>query len=514
MPGGMTRMGVRTGTLALAGDKTKPMMSENSPTTNDLWTRALGRLRARSSRASADPWLERIAFVHADTGRVQLAVADAAHREFVSSHYLDEIQASLQALAGGPLLVELIVAGDLRDGLPFAVQPDAAPDVLRPGWQPALRGIEFLPARDATAHATDDEAQLSARFTFSQFVVGQANELAASAAHAVADAPGTVFNPLFIYGGVGIGKTHLLHAIGHAVRERRRVSGQHEGHQRESGQPELRVRYVATETFIDDAFTAWRSKDPRARADLRDYYRSNVDVLLLDDVQFLQGRERVQEEFFHAFNALHHAGKQIVLTCDRFPSELQQFHERLRSRFEWGLVAELMPPDRELRVAILVHKAAAQGLNLPPDVIYYLADHLRNNVRELEGALHKLGAHSRIGNRAIDLAFARAVLGPIIELPSRNVTVEVIQRVTAQHFGLKVTDLKGGKRHKAVVLPRMIAVYLTRKHTGLSYPDIGRAFGGRDHTTALHAWQRIGFRVQSDEAVQRAVAAIETALGK
>jgi chromosomal replication initiator protein len=234
----------------------------------------------------------------------------------------------------------------------------------------------------------------------------------------------------------------------------------------------------------------------------------------VDDVQFLQGKPQIQDEFFHLFNGLHQAGKQIVLSCDRFPSELQEFHDRLRSRFEWGLVAELTPPDRELRLGILHRKAQEMGMALPHDTALYLADHLRNNVRELEGALTKLSAHARIGKRGIDLQLARSVLGPVIELPSRNLTTEVIQRVTAQHFGLKLTDLKGQKRHRSVVVPRMIAMFLTRKHTSLSFPDIGRAFGGRDHSTAIHACQKIEWQITSDAEIQAAVQAVETALGK
>jgi chromosomal replication initiator protein len=350
----------------------------------------------------------------------------------------------------------------------------------------------------APADAAADEA-LGPRFTFDAFVIGAANELAAAAAQAVAERPGQQFNPLFLHGGVGIGKTHLLHAIGHLARQK---------------QPGLRVRYVAAETYIDDLHAAWRQKDGSARSDLRHHYRKSVDLLLVDDVQFLQGREKVQEEFFHLFNALHQAGKQIVLTGDRYPSELQDFSDRLRSRFDWGLVAELRAPDRDLRTAILRRKAAEQGLQVPLDVIYYLADHLRNNVRELEGALNKLDAHARIGQRTIDATLARSVLGPIIELPSRNLTVDVIQRVTSQHFGLKVADLKGTRRHRSIVQPRMMAVFLTRKHTNLSYPDIGRAFGGRDHSTAIHACQKMEWLLATDPAVQAAVQTIEIALGR
>ncbi|MSP90688.1 MAG: chromosomal replication initiator protein DnaA [Myxococcales bacterium] len=531
----------------------------------DLWTQAMGQLRTATRRAAADPWLERIELIElidSTDVEVRLAVPDPHFRDFVEAHYLDDIRACLQALTARPVAVALIVRPptgfappDLATTDPFAtalrgLPPDTtslpeamfAPEGMSsaearssaeamssaettssmrsgtaPAWgtalgarshrrgarQPALHGLD-LPAQPEPASRPHDPTPdpfdgLAPRQTFDQFIIGQSNQLAATAAQAVADAPGKVFNPLFIYGGVGIGKTHLLHAIGNAARLR---------------DPNLRVRYVPTATFIDDTFTAWRIKDPATKADVRNHYRSGVDLLLVDDIQFLQQRERFQEEFFHVFNALYHAGRQIVITCDRFPSELQDFHDRLRSRFECGLVAELTPPERDLRVAILRRKSIDMGLLLAPDVIYYLADHLRNNVRELEGALLKLAAHARLGNRAPDLAFARSVLGPTLELPSRNVTAEVIQRVTAQHYGLKLTDLKGDKRHRSVVVPRMVAVYLTRKHTGASYPEIGRAFGGRDHSTIIHAFHRVEWLLQTDLAVQTAAAAIETLLGK
>ena len=246
---------------------------------------------------------------------------------------------------------------------------------------------------------------------------------------------------------------------------------------------------------------------------VRDRYRQ-VDLLLIDDIQFLQGKEKTQEEFFHTFNALHQSGKQIVMTGDRFPSELDQLEQRLRNRFEWGLVAEIKPPDADLRCAILTRKATQAGIHLPLDVVHYLADHLRNNVRELEGALNKLRAHSRIGNRALDLQLARDVLGPIIDLPGRSLTVDAIQRAVARHFGLRITDLKGDKKHRSVAQPRMIAMCLARKHTELSFPELGRIFGGRDHSTVIHACKRVEWLLQTDNRIQSAVQAIESALGR
>jgi chromosomal replication initiator protein len=450
----------------------------------NVWTAALGQLRTTARRSELQTYFEKITFVAEDVAAVRLAVPDAPSRDYISTYLLDQVQAAIARVANRPLSVQLLLADEQISTID--AQPLQATLALAP--QPESRELDRV----------DDDA-LGPRFTFDTFVVGAANDLAAAAAKSVAERPGLQFNPLFIHGGVGIGKTHLLHAIGHLARQR---------------QPGLRVRYVAAETYIDDLHAAWRQKDGNARADLRHHYRKSVDVLLVDDVQFLQGRDRVQEEFFHLFNALHQAGKQIVLTGDRYPSELQDLSDRLRSRFDWGLVAELRAPDRDLRVAILQRKALELSLAVPPDVVYYLADHLRNNVRELEGALNKLDAHARIGRRAIDLTLARSVLGPIIELPSRNLTVDVIQRVTAQHFNLKVADLKGARRHRSIVQPRMVAVFLTRKHTGMSFPDIGRAFGGRDHSTAIHACQKMEWLLATDPAIQAAVQAIEIALGK
>ncbi|MBI5610444.1 MAG: chromosomal replication initiator protein DnaA [Deltaproteobacteria bacterium] len=450
----------------------------------------LGALRTTTSRAVVDSWLDKVALVQVDGNAVTLQVGDAQLADCVEHNYLEPIASALTTMLGAPAHVAL------REVPPTDMGPQTV--ALFPAERAPVRQglpLELLPS-DADTQEWQD---LAPRFNFDNFVVGKANELAAAAAQAVSQAPGQVYNPLFLHGGVGLGKTHLLHAIGQAARQRN---------------PGLRVRYVAAETFIDDTMSAWRSKDGHARSDVRALYRHNVDMLLVDDVQFLQGRTPMQEEFFHLFNALHQSGKQIVLSCDRYPSELQQFHDRLRSRFDWGLVAELTPPDRDLRLAILQRKARDLALPLPYDVALYIADHLRNNIRELEGALTKLTAHARIGQRGIDLALARSVLGPLVELPSRNLTAEVIQRVVAQQFGLKITDLKGQKRHRSIVEPRMMAMYLTRKHTSMSYPEIGRVFGGRDHTTVIHACQKIDWQIKTDASLQSAVQSIETALGK
>ncbi len=536
----------------------------------DLWSQALHHLGAHLRQAVIETWMRQIVLVGCLPDRVFLGVPDDHYRDYLQAHYLEDLKQAIAWVAGQYLHVELIViaslSGQVSNAIPAVATNDSqgqlrnrstanprrrasdqvqtmaapAPMQARPPNEPtspkqpaqgafaldeivdqsgpisqhATQTVSDRPdlsAMFATSMPTQPFAALptqvapvspqdglAARFTFDQFVKGEANQLALSVAQATAQHPGESVNPVFFYGGIGLGKTHLLYAIAQQTRLLH---------------PQMRVRYVPAETFIEDTIHALRSNDLAAKANVRNHYR-NVDMLLIDDVQFLQNKDKTQDEFFHTFNALFLAGKQIVLSCDRFPSELQSFHERLRSRFEHGLTCGISPPDRALRQAILHKKAELAGVHLPLDVILYLADHLRNNVRELEGGLHKLTAHSRMTRRPIDLALARSVLGPLLELPGRNLTIEVIQRVTAQHYGLKMTDLKGSKRHRSVVVPRMIATYLARKHTHLSYPDIGRAFGGRDHSTAMHACQKIDWLLQSDAAIQAAVQALETDLGK
>ena len=432
-----------------------------------------------------DSWYEPIALLDSADDRVHLGVPDDQFLSYIRDHHLDRIQASLNAVADGPVQVQLMVQGSNGHGSTVVTR------------QPTTRQ-GTLPIDDRPAKPIQRADHLIDFLNFDSFIVGQPNELAHGAALSVSEAPSTTFNPLFLYGGVGIGKTHLLHAIGLSLRIR---------------QPEFRILYVPSAAFIDDTIAAMRSSSNSARARVRDRYR-DVDVLLIDDIQFMQRKEKTQEEFFHTFNALHQARKQIVLTSDRFPTELKDFQDRLRSRFEWGLVAEIGAPDREMRIAILLRKAQAVGMAVPLDVVHYIADHLRNNVRELEGALNKLLAHSSISHRRIDMTLARDVLGPIIELPSRNLTIDAIQKATCRHFALRITDLKGGKRTRGVVVPRMLAMYLVRKHTDASYPEIGRAFGGRDHSTAINACRRMDWQLKTDDRLATSSQAIEQSLGR
>ena len=314
--------------------------------------------------------------------------------------------------------------------------------------------------------------QLNPRYTFDTFVVGSSNQFAHAAALAVAEQPSKAYNPLFLYGGVGLGKTHLMQAVGHLVRARNRA---------------LRISYLSAEKFTNEVIHALRFE---RMVGFRDKYRT-VDVLLLDDIQFLAGKERTQEEFFHTFNALHDAQKQIVISSDAPPKEIPTLEERLRSRFEWGLIADIQPPDLETKIAILMKKAEKGNTTLPPDVAEYIARGIRSNIRELEGALIRLQAYSSLVGEQISLPLAESVLKNILAQQEKRVSIEAIQRRVAEQFGLRPADLKVRSNAKSIAFPRQVAMYLAKQLTGASLPEIGRAFGGKHHTTVLHSVKKI-----------------------
>jgi chromosomal replication initiator protein len=329
--------------------------------------------------------------------------------------------------------------------------------------------IEKLEPDVAVAREPDG---LNSRYTFESFVVSSCNEFAHAAAMRVAEVPSQTYNPLFVYGGVGLGKTHLMHAVGNRIREHH---------------PRLRQRYISTETFMNELIGSIR--DERTPA-FRDRYR-NVDILLVDDIQFLAEKERTQEEFFHTFNSLHEAQKQIVITSDCPPREIPTLEERLRSRFEWGLIADIQPPDLETKVAILNKKAEAEGVELPSDVSIFIASKTKSNVRELEGALVRLLAYCSVTKRRLDLPLARDVLKDIFVQSEKTITIESIQKYIANYYQLRVSDLKAKTNQRSVSFPRQIAMYLCKKLTDSSLPEIGRRFGGKHHSTVLHAIRKI-----------------------
>lgn len=347
-----------------------------------------------------------------------------------------------------------------------------------------------LPAR---VEAPSFSSNINPRYTFSNFVVGNSNQFCHAAARQVSEVPGQAYNPLFIYGGVGLGKSHLLHAIGNAILERN---------------PKAKVLYMSSESFTNELIQSLRiGKMEEFKRKLRD-----LDALLIDDIQFISGKERTQEEFFHTFNTLHSAKAQIVITSDTVPQEIEGLKERLQTRFSWGLIADLQAPDFETRVAIINRKAAVDGFSLPMDVAHFVANNISTNVRELEGALTRLCAISSLQGVRVSLALAESVLRPMLKTKPANITVDDIKRVVSNHFGLKVLDLSSKKRSRSYSFPRHIAMYLCRKHTTCSYPDIGHHFGGRDHSSVIHAANVVGKKLAADAEVRAILGKIESLL--
>jgi len=335
---------------------------------------------------------------------------------------------------------------------------------------------------------------LNPRYNFNSFVAGPSNQLAFAAAQSCANSYPPKYNPVFICGGVGLGKTHLLHAIGHQILQTR---------------PTSRLCYISGERFMNEYVHAIRTNQMHT---FRHRYRESCDVLLVDDVQFLAGKDGTQDEFFHTFNALHDSHRQIVLTADRKPHEISDIADRLRSRFAWGLLADVEPPELEVRMAILSKKAAAENIHLPDSVGMYIASSIKSNVRELEGALIRLAAYASLSRREITLEFARETLEGSITRPPEHLTVDTILKTVAGYYGLKVADLKSPRRHKSIAGPRAVAMYLARTHTKESYPDLGRAFGGKHHTTIISAVEKITNKLPNDDGLRGEVSAIENNL--
>lgn len=332
-----------------------------------------------------------------------------------------------------------------------------------------------------------EEFNLNPKYIFSTFVIGNSNRLAHAASLAVSEAPAQVYNPFFIYGGVGLGKTHLMHAIGHRIKE---------------NNPNMKVIYISSEKFTNELINSIISGNPES---FRQRYR-NIDVLLVDDIQFLSKKEHTQEEFFHTFNTLHDANKQIIISSDRPPREIQTLEDRLRSRFEWGLITDIQPPDLETRIAVLRKKAMIESLNVPNEVIVYIASRIENNIRELEGALIRVIAYASLNNQPIDIDLATEALKDIFPNGRpKQITTDLIQEIVATHFKLKLEDLSAKKRTRNVAFPRQIAMYLCRELTETSLPKIGEIFGGRDHTTVIHAHDKIHRERNSDAKLNNTI---------
>ena len=423
----------------------------------NLWDEILAKVESKVNRHSFATWFRPTSYLSLDGSRLLVGVPNAQFREWLTKNYQGVLTEALQEL--GRANVHVI----------FEEAPDSAP-----------------PAEGTTPGPERDSSSLNPKYTFDSFVVGSSNQFAHAAARAVAEIPSKSYNPLFIYGGVGLGKTHLMHAIGHYIQAR---------------QKRLNLLYISADRFINEMINAIRFDRLPA---FRQKYRS-IDVLLVDDIQFIAGKDRTQEEFFHIFNALHDAQKQIVISSDCPPRQIPTLEERLHSRFEWGLIADIQPPDIETKVAILRKKAEAERVQIPENVALFIASKVRTNIRELEGSLIRLIAYASLTGRDIDLSLAQEILKDLLHTEEKPITIEMIQKFVADHYNVKLTDLKAKNNAKSVVVPRQIAMYLTKTLTGASLPEIGKEFGGKHHSTVIHSVSKIDDLRKKDPGFDRLI---------
>jgi len=439
-----------------------------------IWDDVLAHVRDQISETEFRTWFKQVRPLGISEGVFQLGVPHSFARDWIRNHFGDVLEKALRDLgAPSPKVAFQVVTFSAIEQPDMFTQPP--------------------PANGAVAGAPRERTQFNPKYVFANFVVGPNNNLAHAAAMAVADAPGRAYNPLFVYGDSGLGKTHLMHAVGHAVADRA---------------PTLRVAYVTTEQFTNELINAIRGDQMVA---FRDRFRS-IDVLLVDDIQFLAGKERTQEEFFHTFNALYESGKQIIVSSDRPPKDIPTLENRLRSRFEWGLITDIQAPELETRIAILRMNADYRGVKVPIEVVDYIARHVTSNIRELEGALVRAILYASMNQEALTRATAAKALSDVFAPSDPSLTMPDILRVTAQQFGLSPDDLRSKGRRQELVVARQVAMYLIREMTSHSYPEIGQFFGGRDHSTVMYAVQKVGDQLGEDSEMTRRVRQIQDTL--
>jgi chromosomal replication initiator protein len=447
-----------------------------------VWRAALGELQVSLSPANFETWLRDTQLVDVDDQRFRIAVPNGFAKDWLETRYRSLISQTLARIVGYSVQVEFAVQA--ADGIPALPPPESNGSA---GPQPAAPAVRLEPTRVGGEGGTTN---INSRYTFTNFIVGSANRLAHAASLSVAERPGHAYNPLFLYGGVGLGKTHLMHAIGNQVIAKF---------------PRKRVVYATSEKFTNEFITSiQQGKIDEFRARYR-----RIDLLLIDDIQFIADKERTQEEFFHTFNAIHEDGKQIVLSSDRPPKAILTLEERLRSRFEWGLIADLTAPDLETRIAILRAKSEEGAVPITSDVIEFIARKVVSNIRELEGALNRIVAYASMGAMPISIELAQAVLSNVLYNPKkRQVTPERIALAVADYYGVQMEALKGQKRDKAIVTPRQVAMFLMRQETDVSLLRIGAELGGRDHSTVLHACDKITRESAVNDELRREIAAV------
>lgn len=462
---------------------------------SDLWAACLERLGQELPAQQVNTWIRPLVARVADDGsRVTLGVANRFKMDWVRAQYAGKIGAVLQAVAGRPVAVELVLAP--RDASPRAAGSPAGAVARAQALARTAPVFAEPPPGAPTAvesAVAEHRHRLNPALTFATLVEGSANRMARAAAMHVAASPGQLYNPLFIYGGVGLGKTHLVHAIGNQLLVER---------------PDAKVLYIHAEQFVSDVVKSYQRKTFDA---FKQRYHS-LDLLLIDDVQFFAHKDRTQEEFFNAFEALLAKKSHIVMTSDTYPKGLTDIHERLVSRFDSGLTVAIEPPELEMRVAILISKAQAEGATMPEDVAFFVAKNVRSNVRELEGALRKILAYSRFNQREISIALAREALKDLLSIQNRQISVENIQKTVADFYKIKVADMYSRKRPANIARPRQIAMYLAKELTQKSLPEIGELFGGRDHTTVLHAVRKIAAERQTQPDLNQQLHVLEQTL--
>jgi chromosomal replication initiator protein len=433
-------------------------------TIEDIWNNSLSKIEEKVGNNILELWFRPIKLSQMKEQQVTIDIPNRFFKDWIEDNYPELIAEAIGGIVGYPVMVRYRMAEKID---PIVKKTDMRLESRR--QRLASRGIHLNP-----------------RYTFESFVIGPSNQFAQAAANAVAEAPGRTYNPLFIYGGVGLGKTHLISAIGNAVIDK---------------SPDITVIFVSAEQFTNEVVSAIRHEK---MGELKEKYR-NVDLLLLDDIHFIANKTQTQEEFFHTFNTLYEKQKQIVISSDRPPKEIGAVTDRLRSRFSMGLIADIQPPELETKMAILLKKAEIQKISVSEEVAYYLASKVKSNIRDLEGYLIRLGAQASLTGKPIDKEMAKTILHDLIEEDEKPVTVDHVQRIVCEHFALKLTDMKAKKRTKEIAMPRQIAMYLSKQLTNLSLSDIGKNFGGKDHATVIYACKQIEDKRTKDEAVNRMI---------